>query len=265
MKRERGFMSENNFKKVIDECAEHGTPVRFIRLGEPFLHPKIIDFIKYVKSKGLPLHITNNGLAIKKEQIKSLIELQVDSITFSFQGATKAEYEIMRCNRRYGQLKANIIEMARLRGKRDKPFIHISSTMTDETEKEIKKFVDYWKKIADSVGTGKTNLSQFTVGQIKSFENLDKLEFLRKQETVKKAYRPCTEVYQKLSVDWDGKVTCCCGDFDNFLEVGDLSKASLSGIWNSSKRLKLIREMLDKNMHKTLTFCSTCYHPYEKF
>lgn len=265
MTRERGYISENIFKKVVDECAEHGTPIRFIRWGEPFLHPRIIDFVKYIKSKGLLLHITNNGLAIKKEQIKSLIELQIDSIIFSFQGATKERYEIMRNNQRYDELKTNIIEMVELRGDKEKPFIHISSTVTDETKEEIEKFVNYWGNIVDSVGVGKTNLSMLSNLQIKSFETIGKLDYLKKQETIKKFYRPCTEVYQKLSVDWDGKVSCCCGDFDNFLVVGSLEKSSLFEIWNTSEELKIIRKMLDRNMHKSLTLCSTCYHSYEEF
>lgn len=265
MTRERGFISENIINKVVEECAEHGTPIRFIRWGESFLHPKIIDFVKYIKSKGLLLHITTNGLVINTNQIKSLIKLQLDSIIFSFQGATKEQYELMRNNHEYNKLKANIIEMVRLRGDKEKPFIHISSTMTNETKEEIEQFVNYWGAIVDSVGIGKTNLSRLSAHQIKSFEILGKIEHLKKQETIKKFYRPCTEVYQKLSIDWDGKVTCCCGDFDNFLVVGNLYQSSLSDIWNNSKELKLIRETLDRNMHKTLNLCSTCYHTYEEF
>lgn len=268
MTRHKGFMSDEILKKVVDECARHNTPIRFIRWGEPFLHPKIIDFCKYIKSKGLLLHITNNGLAINENHIRSLIEVEIDSIIFSFQGATKEQYELMRNNHRYDELKANILKMVELRGDKEKPFIHISSSMTNETEEEIESFVNYWGHIVDAVGIGKTNLSRLSSHQIKSFETIGKLEFLKKQETIKKEYRPCTEVYQKLSVDWDGKVTCCCSDFDNFLVVGDViqqSKSTFFDIWNNNRELKIFRELLDKNMHKCLTLCSTCYHTYEEF
>ena len=73
MTRPKGFMSEN-FKKIVNECSQYNTPIRFIRWGEPFLHPNIIEFSKYVKSKGLLLHITTNGLAMKESDIKALIE-----------------------------------------------------------------------------------------------------------------------------------------------------------------------------------------------
>jgi len=264
MTRHKGFMSEEVFKKVVDECSQHNTPIRFIRWGEPFLHKKIADFCKYVKSKNLPLHITTNGLAMK-DDMEALIDVGVDSLVFSFQGATKEQYEIMRQNRQYDKLKANVLRMIELKGDRSKPFIHISSTMTNESKKEVDDFVNYWGHIVDSVGTGKTNLSRLSSHQIKSFEAIGKLEVLKKQETIKKYYRPCTEVYQKLSVDWDGKVTCCCGDFDNFLTVSDVTQSTLFDIWNNSREVKIFRELLDKNLHKCLTLCSTCYHTYEEF
>lgn len=265
MTRKKGFISEQVLKKVVDECSNYNTPLRFIRWGEPFLHPKIIDFCRYVKSRGISLHITNNGLKLKESDMKSLIELKVDSIIFSFQGATKKQYEVMRNNNMYDKLKLNILKFVELRGDKEKPFIHISSTMTDETEKEINNFVSYWGNIVDSVGIGKTNLSRLTYHQIKSFEIIDKLNVLRKQETIRKIYRPCTEVYQKLSIDWDGKISCCCGDYDNFLTVGDINKSTIFDVWNNSVELKLFRGLLDKNLHKSLNLCSTCYHAYEEF
>ena len=249
----------------MDECSQFDAPIRFIRWGEPFLHPKIINFCRYIKSKGLLLHITTNGLAIRNHHMKALVDLEVDSIIFSFQGATKEQYELMRNNNRYDELKTNILKLVEIRGSKEKPFIHISSTMTNETKQEIEDFVHYWGSIVDSVGVGKTNLSRLSAHQIKSFEIVGKLEILKRQETIKKYYRPCTEVYQKLSVDWDGKVSCCCGDFDNFLTVGNLTCSTLYDIWNGSKELKIFRELLDKNMHKSLTLCSTCYHTYEEF
>lgn len=265
MKRPKGFMDEKVFKKIADECAKFSTPIRLIRWGEPFLHPKIIDFCRYAKSKNLLLHITNNGLAIKESDMWALVEMGLDSLIFSFQGADKEGYELMRNNKFYDNLAANVLKFVEIRGKKKKPFIHISSTMLNEPPEKINKFVKYWGGIVDSVGVGSTNLSRLSRNQIKSLEVAKKLNGLKNQETVEKIYRPCTEVYQKLSVDWDGKVTCCCNDFDNFLTVGNINQSSLHYIWHNSRDLKIFRELLDKEKFKSLTLCSTCYHTYKEF
>jgi MoaA/NifB/PqqE/SkfB family radical SAM enzyme len=265
MKRKTGFMQRSVFNKVIDECALYGTPVRFIRWGEPFLHPDVIEYANYVKSKGLLLHITNNGLAISAHQMRSLVDIGVDSLTFSLQGATKHMYEIMRGNERYNELEVKIAEMVRIRADMDKPFLHISSTMTNESAQEIEAFVKYWGGLVDAVDIGKTDLSIVSVLPEKyQMAGID-AEELKKQETIVKRYKPCTEVYQKLSVDWDGKVTCCCRDYNNFFELGDVSKTSLFEIWNGSERLHSIRSVLVGNGHRNFELCKGCYHTYDEF
>jgi len=265
MTRKKGFMPEGIFRKAVDESAKHQAPLRMIRWGEPFLHPKILDFLAYAKNKNLLVHVTTNGLLLDKEKMRTFLKLKLDSLIFSMQGATKKEYSLMRNNPFYEKLKKNIIKLVKLRGKQSQPYIHISCTVTNETKIQIKKFLNFWGIIVDSVGMGRTNLSRFTYEQIKKFETIGKLKEVRKQETIKKIYRPCTEVYQKLSIDWDGKVSACCSDHDNYLTVGDLNKETLGEIWLKSERLQAIRTLLASGGFRTLSLCRTCFHAYEEF
>ncbi len=263
MKRDKGFMSEEIFKRIIDECAKHKTPIRLIRFGEPFLHPNIIEFCRYAKSKKLMVHITNNGLAIKESHINALVDLEVDSVIFSFQGTTKERYQAVRNNCLYDKLSNAIRRLVHIRGDREKPFIHVSTTVLDDSKAEIKGFVDYWANIVDSVGVGKTLLYTIAVDDLDP-SLAKKIQELRKTESIKRAYGPCTEVFQKLSVDWDGKITCCCGDFDQLLTVGDIRESTLSHVWNYSRPLSIYRELLSAGLHKSLNLCSTCYPTYEE-
>ncbi|MFC1675839.1 radical SAM/SPASM domain-containing protein [Planctomycetota bacterium] len=263
MTRQKGYLSEEHFKKVIDECCEYNAAIRLIRWGEPFLHKNIIDFCSYIKSKGLICHVTTNGLLLKQSDIDSMVDMQLDSIKFSFQGATKERYQEMRNNPDYDRLSENILKLIEVRGNKEKPYIHISSTMTDETKEQIDSFANYWSNIVDSVGIGKTNLSMFSLDKVKSSQAKEKIKALQKKETLIKHYRPCGEIYRKLSVDWDGKISCCCGDYDAQLTVGHIESSSLKDIWDNSEKLKSIRTLLDYNMHGSLTRCSTCYQYYD--
>jgi len=262
MKREKGFMSKDIFTKIIDECKEHNTPIRLIRWGEPFLHKNIMDYCSYIKKNDLIVHITTNGLLLNESNIQFMVDQEIDSIKFSFQGATKEQYQEMRNTNKYDILKKNIHDLVNIRGSNDKPYIHISSTMTNETNEEIEEFIDYWKHIVDSVGVGKTNLSLIQINEISSPKIKKTVELLKSKESVKKEYRPCGEVYRKLSVDWDGKISCCCSDYDNHLTVGDINESTLKDAWKCDK-LKAFRVILDHQMHKCLTRCSMCYHEYD--
>ena len=263
MARKKGFITKEVFKKAVDECALHKTPIRLIRWGEPFLHAKAIEFSSYAKSRGLSVHITTNGLLLKKRQSLALLEMQLDSIKFSFQGATKERYQEIRNTSSYDVLKRNILELVSLRKDKEKPYIHISSTMTNETKAQIDGFLKYWGEIVDSVSIGRTNLSLFHSDRILDARQRGLFEKLKEKETLKKEYRPCGEVYRQLSVDWDGKVSACCSDFDNELTVGHLRDSTLEKIWKQSAPLKSIRVLLSRGMFRSLTKCSSCFQYYE--
>jgi len=251
MERDVGYMSREMFQKVLNECSTHSTPIRMSRWGEPFLHPHIIEFCKQIKEKELILHITNNGNVISESHMKGLIECGLDSIIFSMQGATAEEYEYMRRRGSYSKLYNNIMKLLELRGDEDKPFIRVSSTISErDSDESVQKFIDYWKNIVDAVGIGRTNMVRIDG---------------KKPKWAK--YSPCTEVYQKLSVDYDGKVSACCGDYDNLLTIGDLSEpySSLSKIWDVNSKLTWIRNTLKEMNHKQFTLCKDCFHTYEEF
>jgi radical SAM protein with 4Fe4S-binding SPASM domain len=111
--------------------------------------------------------------------------------------------------------------------------------MTFETKDEIGKFQDHWEKIVDAVSIGKTQPLEPPKG-----------EYVY--------YRPCTEVWHKLTVKWDGQVSACCNDSDNMLVVGAIKQNSLYNIWNNNQVLDAIRKLLINNKFRTLSLCKNC-------
>jgi len=261
MTRVKGFMDGKIFNKLIDECVSHGTPIRLIGWGEPFLHPHIIDFCKqykdnifrnvYRKELGLEnelpvLHITNNGQIITEGQMKDLVGLGLDSIIFSFQGANKLGYEDMRVGSSYDKIRENILKFIEIRGENDKPFIQVSSTMTNETPDEIRQFTEYWQGIVDYVSVGKTIMP---IEEGKEMKN----------------YSPCTEVFHTATIQWDGRISACCNDFNNTLTIGSLdSDKNIYHAWNGDQ-MNSIRTLLINNNFRALTLCKECDRAYENF
>ena len=68
----------------------------------------------------------------------------------------------------------------------------------------------------------------------------------------------CPEVFNKLSVNWDGTVSACCADYDNQMIVGDLKNNSLKEIWEGTA-LKEYRELVLTEAHWCLPLCNGCY------
>lgn len=244
--RKEGFMCNNLFRKVAKECKQFNTPVRLIGWGEPLLHPEICEFVRYIKQKeNQLLHITTNGLAFKAKDMSTIIKNRVDSIIFSLQGANARQYQDMRRIDRYYIVKDVVQRFIQKRGNNKLPFIQVSTTTTTETKKEKEQFVNEWLPLVDAVSIGKTNMSFFELNPTKK-------------------YVPCTEVYHQIQVDYDGKVSPCCGDFDNYLTIGNAFWESIYNIWNKSKKLNCIRELLKNKNHRMLTLCSQCFPTYEE-
>jgi len=247
MKRKQGFMDDSTFRRILSQIEEVKIPIRFIRWGEPFLHPKIITYANNLTKRGIPLHITTNGLLLNGEICDKIVSCGIDSITFSMQGLTKIDYQRERNNEKYNLLRKNIKMLCKIRNKSENPFISVSTTYTPTLDSDgidfvyEKKFKDYWKKYVDNVEVGITNYAR-----LKDFKG---------------SHIICKEPWQKLSIDWDGNVSACCGDYDRLLNIGNINDESLYDLWTSDI-LKSYRNLISKEKHQSLTLCSKCYPAY---
>lgn len=254
VKREKGFMEDIVFYKFLQEVKEYKTPIRLVRWGEPTIHPKFKTFLKALKNADITCHINTNGTTLNSELMEFFFSIKLDSIKFSFQGISAETYREMRNVNYFDKLKNNIEIFYEMRGARKCPFIHVATTTTYETEDQIKMFKDNFSKHADLVTVGKTQLSHIDSGH----NVLPKLDKLKKHESLEKYHFECPEVFDKLSLNWDGTVSACCGDYDNFMIVGNILENSLKEIWKSDK-LNSIRKLLVEMRHDELELCRNCY------
>jgi len=244
------------FKKAIDQIAVYGSAIRFIGFSEPFMHPKIMDAIRYVKSKGLLLHITNNGTVLKKEQIDQLLEIGVDSVIFSMQGTTKEEYETIRQNDKYEKLIENAKTLFERRGKdRKSPSIKITTTITSrDSEESAKEFLQAHAAYTDEVQISGWTIFSRVSGDFNRNEianNLGVLPFSKNENAT------CMIPLYEMSINSNGKVSPCCDDADESLVIGDINKQSLLEIWHSEK-MKNVRDLTTSGKLDELTNCANC-------
>lgn len=68
----------------------------------------------------------------------------------------------------------------------------------------------------------------------------------------------CPEVWDKLSVNWDGSVSACCQDYDDLMIVGNILESNLKDIFNGMEELKY-REILKDSDYDKLPLCKHCF------
>lgn len=96
MKRQRGMMSVDMAKSIFDEVSSSGIVnlVLFHVMGEPTLHPNIIDIAEYAKFKNINVCITTNGSRLNLNMLKSLQDAGVKKIILSLQTPDKNTFSM---------------------------------------------------------------------------------------------------------------------------------------------------------------------------
>jgi radical SAM protein with 4Fe4S-binding SPASM domain len=261
-KRPHGYLEKSIYQKVLQEADGKDTAFRFIRWGEPLLHPQAAEFIAAAKEKGILCHINTNGSLLDAENIRRLLDTGLDSIKFSFQGVDAQSYSEMRQRGDYHKLLDAISLLHRLRGRGGAPYIHIGTTITYESEKAVESFKNEVSGICDLVTVGKTSMEN-----VKDLANANLNEkqktllySLKDRQTLHKVrYRCCPDVFGKLSVDWDGRVTACCNDYDGEMILGNIQNDTLADLYNHNQQLYQYRKLLSRRDYDAIPRCSRCY------
>jgi len=249
------FMDESLAYSVIDQCVELDVPsIKLNWRGESLLHPKLPEFIRYAKGKGiLEVILNTNATMLNKERSEALIDAGLDLLIYSFDGATAQTYEKMRVGRfkdnRFEKVVENIKRFSKIRQKKESPFpvTKIQMILAEETYNEKELFYELFKDSVDLISTkaysergGKLrDLDHETKKKIntylsnhKEYKNVEveEIEIWRDQKGqlyISCERLPCEQIFQRLLVSYDGRVSMCCYEWENNYVLGVLSDRAI--------------------------------------
>lgn len=257
--RKKGSMSIEIYEKLIDEIRGHDIALKFVGQGESLLNTKFLEFVKIAKKENIVCHLTTNGSMLSEELMRELVLIHFDSIKFSFQGVNGEGYYTLRGKNDFNKLLKKIERLKEIRGEEKYPFITICTSVTNETQEEINNFKKMASNIADQVEVGTTTLEFLNEKMINDEMEREKLLKLKKVQTMNKVrYAICNQVFDVLTVRWDGSISACCADNDGIMVCGNLTENSLEEVWNCDK-IKRYRKILAKNEYEKLPLCRNCY------
>lgn len=96
--RQRKMMPLEEFKELVDQVGNELVRIDLFNYGDPFVHPKAVDMIEYVKSNypNIFLYLSTNGLLLNEEKMQRIVDAGLDEITFSVDGPDHETYERYR-------------------------------------------------------------------------------------------------------------------------------------------------------------------------
>lgn len=95
----RNGMTEFNTKRfleIISEFAALGVPGIGFTGGEPLLREDIFELLASTRRQGMIAHLNTNGWLLGDEQARRIIDIGVDSVNISLDGATAATHDRIR-------------------------------------------------------------------------------------------------------------------------------------------------------------------------
>lgn len=266
------------FKQIIDKIEGVDT-VSLCGYGEPLLHPKILDAIRYCKEKGFETQLTSNGMLLKPDRkIKDLITSDLDLVTFSLESIEEVN-DIAHPNQSALENIKRLVELKKELNSKV-PKITLQTLMIKSRERDIFDIIE-WGALngIDRVNVARfekhntlTNVERPTVREEKAI--FRKFDQYRKQHNIRidciqdRVYtgingilykhfkrllgmdRHCIRLHDFVYINVEGYVNPCCALVDN--RMGNLCGEDLKQIWKSAK-YKIFR----KNYYKT-PWCSGC-------
>ena len=112
-----GEMSMDTFSQVMDGLKEFSpTPLVFFGgFGEPLAHADILDMVFAAKETGAKVELITNGVLLDETISLRLIEIGLDRLWVSLDGATPESYEDVRLGDALPQVIANLTRLRKPR------------------------------------------------------------------------------------------------------------------------------------------------------
>lgn len=285
----RTVMEKEVFERLVDDLASIRT--RMVTLsgkGEPFMHRHALDFIRYIKSKGLKLMIYSNGILIDEKRAEVLVETGCDILNVSVNAGTPDTYRSINPKGRFEEVELALQRIGQIKKIRnsDLPSLQVSFVIfkqnhleiermlelgaswgaseilfypagiyseTSElalSEEEMRTVVEHSRKISSNSGSYPNhNLPELA----KAFEELIQSgrEFVSGQRGL-----PCYTGWLFVNISPDGCVVPCCYCTKS---LGNLIDRSFAEIWNGPDYQDFRSKCLEMEKNPTMFPGCECF------
>jgi MoaA/NifB/PqqE/SkfB family radical SAM enzyme len=125
---EHGYMHERpaqarpplalaDWKRLVDEIAEHGVTGVLLRGGEPFLFPGIVELLDHIASKGIFISIDSNGTVLG-QYAEDLVRIGKVHVTVSVDGPEAIHDEVRGVRGTFKKVRENVARLSEVEKRR---------------------------------------------------------------------------------------------------------------------------------------------------
>jgi radical SAM protein with 4Fe4S-binding SPASM domain len=235
MRRERGFMDIDLFRKLIGELRPYLYYINLYFQGESMLHPQFMSFPGIAGE--VYSVVSTNGHFLNAGNSQKLIVSGLKKLIVSLDGMDQETYSKYRAGGDISRVISGIKNIADARSKyRSSLKLEIQFLVNKYNECQISDA----RRFAKEAGA-RLKLKSMQLINTQDIENwLPSVKrfrrYIKKGNTfIIRSSLPkrCMRLWFNPVITWDGKVLPCCFDKDAQFIMGDLNTESFKSIWNS--------------------------------
>ncbi len=259
---ERPFASidETLFKSTIDQLGDYVFLLWMYNWGEPLLHKRTPELIRYAKSKELTVILSSNlSIRLSDDYIERLVKSGLDTMIVSLDGASAKTYEKYRLGGNFNLVRENMLRIQETKARLgiSTPRVVWQFLVFEHNEHEVDMVSSLYKQWgADDIKIAPAEmpleiynpgLKPSTIPEYNMYHRDNSLV----KETVKQmnGSRACSWLYGTFVLNPNGKVSACCGVSAEKNDFGDYQAGSdFFQVWNNEKfrRARSLFKTLDK-------------------
>jgi len=294
MKRPRGMMSVEMAQSIIDDIdrTKAISLLLFHVMGEPTLHPHLVDIVKYASARGIETCLTTNGSRLDEGLINGLVEAGAGEIIISLQTPDEKTFDL-RGARGIGfdKYAERIVEVAqrfllgRSIGKTRLTLSFLSSPLRRliipifrevsiaDTSSDLREYLNLWAgKILSNTPCEKNygdvlkqtrKIWTFGENRVKLSDRLSfhtrilgdwSIHFDRQNVNALIGY--CPGIQENFGILWNGDYTFCCTDYDARTSVYNFKDTPILKYLGQEEVQKVVRGF---NRYRVLhPYCKQC-------
>lgn len=253
MTRKLGMIDPQLLYRVLHDAFDLGErEVGFYATGEPLLNKNIYTYIKKAKEVGYEyIYITTNGILANLDNVKKLYGSGLNSIKFSINGIDETDYKFACGSDNFSKVMENLIAVYNWKKQFNIPMnIFVSCIITKYTKQSKEKIKSFFDNYCDESSI------QEVKNQGGMLPEIDKELLCNDVDSAYKINLPCNYPFNSVVVSYEGYLTSCCMDFQNYLAYADLNYCTLKDAWDNDKIVELRMKHICSNVNSTL--CEGC-------
>lgn len=295
MGRRRGFMPKEKAFRVLEELAAKRSwlgplyPVKLHQMGEPFLHPDLLEIVERAERLGVGVELNTNCGSLTAENVDALYRASLTRLILSYQTPDAATFATRRAPRldfaayrdkvrlaveRKVALRASThLEIDVMNTKRSEAYRIVSE------DEQALAFLEEWVSFAQALesryGLRARALDRQAWREahfLDQDENGSRYAILEGVDLVWKRCHDwgnvigghrraevtdtyCPAPYDQFVIQWNGDVVACCTDHEGRTKVANVFASSVEEVWRGAPLRRRRQDMLQGRL---LDVCARC-------